>query len=220
MMILQMDRFKIEAMFLANQYDRVIGCDEVGRGCLAGPVVAAAVVLDPRHANTESWYSEVKDSKSISPLKRTQIARLLRRHSVTWGIGIVSPAIIDKLNIHNASLLAMKRAVMSLDQKSSGLGDTKVMGKTKVIVDGRFAIPNLLYDQDAIVRGDVKVLSISAASIIAKVYRDQLMVRLHKQFPAYQYNLHKGYATAVHRLAIQKNGLTTVHRRSFCGNIL
>lgn len=202
--------FSLETKKLVQGFTTVIGCDEVGRGCLAGPVVAAAVVLDPK---PQPWYKDINDSKKLSPVKRFTLEKLLRAHSVAFGIGVVSPAMVDKLNIHNASLLAMKRAIKNI--KKSSRKDPH--GTTVVLVDGRFIIPGLdaNMQQQAVVGGDSKVLSIASASILAKTYRDRLMTQLDKKFPQYGFSKHKGYGTPQHKAVLAKHGVSQVHRKSF-----
>lgn len=202
-----------------NSFTHIIGCDEVGRGCLAGPVVAAAVIFNSLEILEKNlnWAKEIKDSKLLSPNKRSELALHIKQSAVTWGIGVVTPQRIDQINIHNASLLAMKKAVEHVEKQVA----KKPRPKNFICVDGKFIIPNLQnYTQEAVVGGDNKVFSISAASILAKVYRDELMVKLHKKFPEYSLSKHKGYATLEHRTAIKQHGLSSIHRISFCGNIV
>ena len=200
--------FKYELKKIEDNYSYVAGCDEVGRGCLAGPVVAAAVVFDPTlvtHA-----LSEVRDSKLLSAKKREELSTLIKSLSLAWSIAEVSPAKIDKINIHNASLLAIRKAV-------EGLGKIHIQ-KTFLYVDGKFTIPNFDIEQQAVIGGDDKVLSIAASSIIAKVYRDELMKKFDKQYPVYNFAKHKGYATEIHRKQILSYGLSPIHRITFCKN--
>ncbi len=204
---------RYEQRKLRQGFDAVIGCDEVGRGCLAGPVVAAAVVLDM--GAKQKWFSEIRDSKLLSPLKRFELSALIRTHSLAWGIGAVSPTKIDEVNIHHATLLAMASAVNQLQER---MGDRR--RNYLIAVDGRFVIPGLRTTQEAIIDGDNKILSIGAASIVAKVFRDDYMVKQHRKFPEYSFANHKGYATVAHREAINKHGLTPLHRLSFCANIV
>ena len=199
----------------------VIGCDEVGRGCLAGPVVAAAVVM-PRELR-KGWKTLVRDSKTLSQSQRERAAEFIREHAVAFAVGEVDAATIDRMNIHHASLEAMRRAAVSLLSKACPEERGKGVGVVGVLVDGKFIIPNVgnsvsdikVYQQ-AVVGGDAKSIAIAAASIIAKVHRDALMTMLETQFPAYGFAQHKGYATAQHRSAILVHGLTVHHRRTFC----
>ena len=218
--------YKIERESLANGYSFVAGIDEVGRGCLAGPVVAAVVALNPPSISSgpKQWHGEVRDSKLLSADKRFILEPVIKQHSLGWGIGIVSPEFIDELNIHHASLLAMAKAVESFRKTLERFDTHGTRQKLHLLIDGRFTVPNihnswLDIEQTPIIDGDARVLSISAASILAKTFRDRLMVKLHRKFPKYEFAQHKGYATRLHRLAIQKHGLTPIHRVSFCANI-
>lgn len=180
----------------------VIGVDEVGRGCLAGPVYAAAVIF-----RTDELSDLVTDSKLLSEKRREELFdQIMSVHHV--GIGSASVEEIDQLNILNASLLAMKRAVEKLGVPSG-----------HVLVDGNKLIPNLSmnFKQTTIIKGDLRAAPISAASIIAKVTRDRLMKELGAQYPVYGFEVHKGYSTPVHKESIVTNGPCIVHRRSFAG---
>lgn len=180
----------------------VIGVDEVGRGCLAGPVYAAAVIF-----KSDILSDLVTDSKLLSEKRREELHDLiLKEHQV--GIGYATPEEIDELNILNAALLAMKRAVEKLGVENSG----------HVLVDGNKKIPDLMgFEQTTIVKGDLRVAPISAASIVAKVTRDRLMKELGKEFPHYGFEVHKGYCTALHKAGIEKYGPCIQHRKSFAG---
>jgi len=221
---MKIPNYKLEQESLVSGYHFVAGIDEVGRGCLAGPVVAAVVALDPRTISRGStrWHKEVRDSKLLLAEKRFMLEPIIKQHSLAWGIGVVSPQSIDELNIHHATLLAMAKAIVEF-RKSLERFDTHGTGsRLRLLVDGRFTVPHLddlsiTIEQTPIVDGDASVLSISAASILAKTYRDRLMVKLHKKFPNYEFARHKGYATRAHRLAIEKYGLSPLHRLSFCG---
>lgn len=211
--------YRRERELFAAGMAAVIGCDEVGRGCLAGPVVAAAVVMP--QTLRRGWQRLIRDSKTLSPLQRERADAFIREHAVRVAIGEVDAATIDQLNIHHASLKAMGRAVEGV----CGM----VEGTAMVLVDGRFVIPDLhvrnsvsyiSVRQEAIVDGDAKSIAIAAASIIAKVHRDALMTMLETQFPAYGFAQHKGYATPQHRAAILAHGMTSQHRRSFCSAYL
>lgn len=177
---------------------RVCGVDEVGRGCLAGPVVAGAVVLDPdRHI------AGLSDSKKVPPAERESLYEEITTRCLAWAVAEASPGEIDSINIHQASLQAMRRAVMSLEP----LPDL-------VLVDA-FRIPDLLMAQRGVLHGDQRCSAIAAASIVAKVTRDRQMKRLHDQDPRYGFLRHKGYATAEHLAAVKQFGYSAVHRRSF-----
>ena len=177
---------------------RVAGCDEVGRGCLAGPVVAAAVVLGPGRS-----IPGVRDSKMTSPSERDVLYDAITSRALTWAVASASVGEIDDINIHQASLLAMRRAVLTL----APLPDL-------VLVDA-FRIPLLTIAQRAVPRGDQRCSAIAAASIIAKVTRDREMLRHHTVDPRYGYDRHKGYATTVHLAALALHGYSPIHRRSF-----
>jgi ribonuclease HII len=179
-------------------FRRVCGVDEVGRGCLAGPVVAGAVVLDPdRHI---PWLS---DSKTVPAAEREDLCEQIKARALAWAVAEASPTEIDTINIHQASLQAMRRAVMSL----APLPDL-------VLVDA-FRIPDLPMAQRGVLHGDQRCSAIAAASIVAKVTRDRQMKALHDQDPKYGFLRHKGYATAEHLAAVKQFGYSAVHRRSF-----
>ncbi len=219
---------KYEKMKILEGFTHIIGCDEVGRGCLAGPVVAAAVALPVLGIKYKVLWKDIRDSKLLSAEKRQELELIIKAHAVAWGIGVVGEKIIDEINIHNASLLAMRRAVdgllsvvrlrglLSAARQAEGLHYKERGSGCFLSVDGKFKVPNLNLQQEAIIDGDNKVLSIAAASIIAKVYRDNLMKQLHEKYPLYNLAQHKGYATAEHRQQILKNGLTAIHRLTFC----
>lgn len=175
----------------------IIGVDEVGRGPLAGPVISAAIVL-----NKEKIPEGINDSKKLSKKKREVInEELISQHS--FAIGIASVEEIDKINILQASLLAMKRAVLNLNIKPQ-----------TILVDGN-KLPDLEYNMYPIIKGDSKSISIAAASIIAKVYRDKLMQDLSLQYPGYYWEKNSGYGTKQHLLALDNLGVTPIHRKSF-----
>ena len=177
---------------------RIAGVDEVGRGCLAGPVYAGAVVLDPaRHI------PGLCDSKLLTPADRERLYEQIVRRAAGWAVAVADTTEIDTFNIHRASFMAMRRAIQGL----LPLPDC-------VIVDG-FRIPELLLPQRRIVGGDRRCAAIAAASIVAKVTRDKVMLSLHSNDPRYGFDRHKGYATAEHLAAVSKYGYSPVHRRSF-----
>ena len=176
----------------------VAGVDEVGRGCLAGPVVAAAVVLHPdRHI------AGVCDSKLVAAAERERLYDCIVQHAVTWAVAGADPAEIDRINIHQASLRAMQRAVLAL----APLPDI-------VLVDA-FRVPDLPMPQRGVPHGDRRCSAIAAASIIAKVTRDRQMLALHAEDPRYGFDRHKGYATADHLDAVARFGYSQMHRRTF-----
>jgi ribonuclease HII len=176
----------------------VAGVDEVGRGCLAGPVVAAAVVLHP-----DKHIPGVCDSKAVQAPERERLYERILKHSVTWAVAAADPAEIDRINIHQASLRAMQRAILAL----SPLPDI-------VLVDA-FRVPELPMAQRGVPHGDRRCSAIAAASIVAKVTRDRQMLELHGRDPRYGFDRHKGYATADHLDAVARFGYSDVHRRSF-----
>ncbi len=176
----------------------VAGVDEVGRGCLAGPVVAGAVILE-----SDRYIPRVCDSKTVTALERDRLYDQITRRAMAWSVISVEPEEIDRVNIHQASLRAMHRAVLSL----TPLPDM-------VLVDA-FRIPDLPMAQRGIVHGDSRCTAIAAASIVAKVTRDRLMHDLHGRDPRYGFDRHKGYATRDHLEAVARYGYSDVHRRSF-----
>ena len=176
----------------------VAGVDEVGRGCLAGPVVAAAVVLHPDH-----YVPGVADSKVVAPEDRARLYDEIAAAAICWHVSRVEPCEIDRINIHQASFAAMRTAIMAL-----------VPLPGFVLVDG-FRIPDLLIPQRFVIGGDRRSTAIAAASILAKVTRDRLMDRLHAEDPRYGFDRHKGYATRDHLDAVARHGYSAVHRRSF-----
>lgn len=200
--------YKREIALRSQGLTTIIGCDEVGRGCLAGPVVAAAVVIPSELRR--GWKTLVRDSKMLSRPQRREAAAFIREYAVGFAVGEVDVASIDRINIHHASLAAMHRAIAPLI----------VDGCTAVLIDGKFLIPDIAVHQQAIVDGDARCLSIAAASIIAKEHRDELMEQMDVQLPQYGFAQHKGYATPQHRSAIVKHGLTEHHRRTFCSAYL
>jgi ribonuclease HII len=176
----------------------VAGVDEVGRGCLAGPVVAAAVVLNP-----DRYVPRISDSKTVTALERAKLYDRITRTAVAWGVASASCTEIDTINIHQASLRAMQRAVELL---------TPAPGF--VLVDA-FRIPDIMMAQRAVIHGDSRCTAIAAASIVAKVTRDRMMLELHAEDPRYGFDRHKGYATKEHLQAVAQFGYSPVHRQSF-----
>jgi ribonuclease HII len=179
-------------------FARIAGTDEVGRGCLAGPVMAGVVVLDP-----DRDIAGLRDSKLLSPASRERLYDEITCHALCWAVAAVEPAEIDRINIRQASLLAMRNAVFAL----APLPDF-------VLVDA-FRIPDLPMAQRGIAHGDARCSAIAAASIVAKVTRDRLMGRLHELDPRYGFDRHKGYPTPEHALALARFGHSPVHRLSF-----
>ncbi|MEE3445069.1 MAG: ribonuclease HII [Prevotella sp.] len=178
---------------------REAGCDEAGRGCLAGSVYAAAVILPEGYQN-----ELLNDSKQLTERRRYQLREIIERDAVAWAVGIVTPEEIDKINILNASILAMHRALDQLKVRPEA-----------VIVDGNRFKPYQKLPYTTIVKGDGKYLSIAAASILAKTYRDDYMNRLAEEYPQYDWRSNKGYPTKKHRDAIRQFGITPYHRKSY-----
>ena len=174
-------------------------CDEAGRGCLAGPVYAAAVILPPDYHN-----DLLNDSKQLSEKKRDQLRSIIERDAVSWAVGIVDNQEIDQINILNASILAMHRAL-----------DQLTVCPQEIIVDGNRFKPYRDIPHTTIVKGDGKYMSIAAASILAKTHRDECMLALHQQYPQYHWDSNKGYPAPVHRQAIRLHGTTPYHRLTF-----
>ncbi len=180
----------------------VCGIDEAGRGPLAGPVVAAAVILDAaRPAST--YLPGLNDSKKLSEKKRFDLAALIREQAIAWAVAEASVEEIDRLNILNATMLAMQRAVMGL-----------AVAPERALVDGN-RCPALPIPVEAVVKGDGKIAAIAAASILAKTVRDAGMLALHAAYPQYGFDRHMGYPTAAHRAALEMHGASPVHRKSF-----
>ncbi len=188
--------------------NNIAGVDEVGRGCLAGPVVAGAVIL-PNDKDLLLHLNQVNDSKKLSEKKRNELFKVIQENSISYGIGIVSHNVIDQINILKASFLAMRRAI-----------DCLIIKPDYILVDGNKNIPNLEIEQKCIIKGDSKSLSIASASIIAKVIRDKVMIDLDKQYQGYDFAKHKAYPTKAHFESIEKLGLTNLHRISFCSRFL
>jgi ribonuclease HII len=195
-----MDLWFFEKKATEKGYKAIAGIDEAGRGPLAGPVVSAAVILPPSFS-----VAEVNDSKKLSAKKRCQLYQEIYYHAISVGIGIVDPLEIDRINILQASLLAMAMATNNLRPQPECL-----------LIDGPFRIPSRL-PQKPIAKGDSLSVSIAAASIVAKVTRDRLMERYHEYYPQFDFCRHKGYPTRAHKEAIRKFGYCPIHRRTFRG---
>ncbi len=179
------------------------GCDEVGRGCLAGPVFAAAVILPLDYQN-----AALNDSKKLTEKQRLKLREVIEKEAVAFAIATCTPAEIDEINILNASFLAMHRAIDRLN-KTPGF----------LLIDGNRFKKYGTTPHQCIVKGDGKYLSIAAASILAKTYRDDFMMQLDREYPAYFWNKNKGYPTMQHKMAIQSHGLTPYHRLTFKSHI-
>jgi ribonuclease HII len=227
--------FDIEKHFFAEGYQMVIGIDEVGRGPLAGPVVACAASLrnweivnsnwdtkDPNYQLLFANYSKIKDSKLLTEKQREALYDFICEHFHV-GIGLCDHHMIDKINILEATHLAMKKALSALAQnvergaseKNSVPGSTLQVTRKIVLVDGNKKIPQIDIEQRAVIGGDKIVKSISAASIIAKVTRDRMMLLMDQKFPQYGFSKHKGYGTKLHMECLKQFGPCEIHRRSF-----
>jgi len=208
--------FEAEKKLWQQGCRHVAGLDEVGRGPLAGPVCAAAVILSPEFESLNSKQPQdhkckiqnIKDSKKFSPKQREQwYAFLTGCPGLKWGVGLVSEKIIDRINILEATKLAMKRALVDLEKKG---GQAEYL-----LLDGNFLLEDLNISQKAVTRGDEKIWSCAAASIIAKVMRDRLMAKYSRKYPEYGFDRHRGYGTKEHLVAIKKQGACPIHRLSF-----
>ena len=175
------------------------GCDEAGRGCLAGDVYAAAVILPPDFSN-----ELLNDSKQLTAKQREKLRPIIEENAIAWGVCAISPQEIDKINILRASILAMHRAVDGLKTRPQHL-----------LIDGNKFTPYPGLTHNTVVKGDATYMSIAAASILAKTYRDDYMMRLAQEYPMYDWQSNKGYPTAKHRAAIREHGVTPYHRLSF-----
>ena len=175
------------------------GCDEAGRGCLAGPVYAAAVILPQNFSN-----DLLNDSKQLSEKRRYQLREVIEREALAWAVGVVSADEIDKINILRASILAMHRAVAQLKIRPQHL-----------LIDGNRFMPYEDIPHTTVVKGDATYMSIAAASILAKTYRDDYMLKIHQEYPQYHWDSNKGYPAPIHRDAIRKYGTTPYHRLTF-----
>ncbi|TSC74998.1 MAG: ribonuclease HII [Parcubacteria group bacterium Gr01-1014_30] len=244
--------FQEEKKLWRRGYKYVVCLDEVGRGCLAGPVVACAVmIINPKHearnpkqipmlqirnskrfGKLKNWNLDIvsnfdirisnlkiRDSKKLSPKARDMFYKILISHpDIKWGTGRVYPRVIDRINIFEATKLAMARAIQNLAQKyqlQKTNDRSQIVGNGFFILDGNMKL-NLPIPQKAIVKADEKVFSCAAASIIAKVSRDRLMRKYHKKYPEYGFDKHKGYGTKRHLVALRKFGPCELHRKSFC----
>jgi ribonuclease HII len=194
------DPFFYERQLARQGHCLIVGVDEAGRGPLAGPVVAGAVIL-PEDCD----YRQFKDSKKLTPKRREKLYQVLQDMQIPIGVGIAGHEEIDRINILQASLLAMKRAI-----------DALALIPDYILVDGKFPVP-VMIPQESLVKGEQKSASIAAASIIAKVTRDNLMFEIHKRFPQYNFCKHKGYPTKEHKQLIVEHGPSIVHRKTFRG---
>jgi len=189
-------------------YKYVVGIDEAGRGPLAGPVMASAVFIPQKYFKQAREIKNVRDSKQLNETKRKEVFNeIMKNKNIKWGAGSVSEKIIDKINILQATKLAMIKAIKNLEKKNKIKVDYLILdGKMKLDID---------IDQKSIIKGDDKVFSISMASIIAKIKRDELMIKYDKLYPQYNFKKHKGYGTKEHIDNIKKHGISNIHRKSF-----
>ncbi|MCX6763131.1 MAG: ribonuclease HII [Candidatus Moranbacteria bacterium] len=228
--------FKYEQSFIQQGFDFVIGIDEVGRGPLAGPVVACAVAqknYDLRFKNYDKQFDLIKDSKMLSAKQREKLFDFIHENFHV-GVGICDHKTIDRMNVLQATYLAAKKALSDLFKKVekdtpkslTATGQARNNNQTNskfkiqnskfiILFDGNKIIPNLSFEQRAIVNGDKIVKSISAASIIAKVTRDRIMLQMHQKYPHYHFHKHKGYGTKLHMEKLQRHGPCKIHRQSF-----
>lgn len=198
----------LEHKLLSSGYDHIIGVDEVGVGSLAGPVVACAISFSAKFYNREyKNFKGLRESKLLSPAQREKFVDKLFEQK--YRLGICYPKKIDAINIYQASRVAMRKAIKNVSSKN--FKNSRLI----ILVDGNKKIKNLKFDQQAIVKGDRKVFAIACASIIAKVYRDKMMKRYAKRFPAYGFEQHKGYSTKIHQNALNQLGPCPIHRHSF-----
>lgn len=188
------------ALLKKYKYTYEAGCDEAGRGCLAGPVVAAAVILNLR----KRIHPDIRDSKLMTAEKRAEVFDWIQAHALSYGIGVVEPPMIDKINILRASFRAMHLALDKLSIRPN-----------HILIDGNRFHPYPNIEHTCVVKGDGKYYSIAAASILAKHHRDMLMQRLHQEYPDYGWDSNKGYPTIQHREAIMRMDISPHHRRSF-----
>ncbi len=194
----------IEKRIFSQGYNIIGAIDEAGRGPLAGPVVAACAIIKPDFEINNEKLGLVKDSKKLTEKKREELFDIINNEFFEVGVGISDHDTIDRVNILQATFLAMKKAIGALKNKPDYL-----------ILDGKFPIPNITTGQKPIIKGDNSVFSIAAASIIAKVTRDRIMKEMNEKFPAYCFDKHKGYGTKLHMELLKKHGPCIIHRKSF-----
>lgn len=189
---------------LLKNYKTVGGIDEAGRGPLAGPVVAACVAFDKNYKIYNKQLEQVSDSKKLSPAKREELYKLIISEIPNIGIGVCDSQTVDRINVLQATFLAMKKAVGGLRLKPEFL-----------VIDGNKILPNISIKQTYEIKGDARVFMIAAASIVAKVTRDRMMLRFHQKYPRYGFDKHKGYGTELHMQMLQKHGPCEIHRTSY-----
>ncbi len=203
-----------------KRYKLVAGLDEAGRGALAGPVVAAAVLLNSKfkiqNSKLQFKIKNLRDSKKLSPQKREKFYKILTKNpSIEWAVGVVSEKVIDKINILEATKLAMEKAIKKIQNSKCKNQNNKPKFKINcLILDGKMKLDLPIF-QKSIIKADEKVFSCAAASIIAKVTRDRIMMRYHKEYPQYGFDKHKGYPTKYHFKMLKKYGHSKLHRKSF-----
>jgi len=197
----EIDQNYFETQLYKEGLFKIAGVDEVGRGCLAGPVVAASVIL-PKNCQIKG----INDSKKLSAKKRDELFDVIFENAVGYGIGVVSSEEVDKINILQASLKAMRIAVDSLAVKPDCL-----------LIDGNQALKEYKLPQRVIVKGDMRSISVGAASIVAKVTRDRMMAEIEKKYPKFKFSIHKGYGTKLHLSELVEHGPTPIHRKTFAG---
>ena len=193
-----------EKSIFALGYELVGGVDEAGRGPLAGPVVAACVIIDKNFSVTDDDLKLINDSKKLSAKQREKLFPLIKKYALSVSIGVCDHQTIDEINILQASFEAMRRAIKKSDLRPDF-----------ILTDGKFKIPKIAQSQEAVIGGDASVFCIAAASIIAKVSRDYLMEQLDAKYPAYEFARHKGYGTKLHLEKLQTYGPSPIHRQSF-----
>ena len=220
--------YTFEKNNIVHGFDFCIGCDEVGVGPLAGPVVAGCCLFpkdffDEQAKFHSGWLSEITDSKKLSAKKREYLSNMVKAECLSYGIGIVDPITIDSINIHQATMQAMAKSFMTLYESR----ETELYSKNILLaIDGRFPIRYIVFPetitvtQQAVIKGDSKIFSIAAASILAKVYRDTLMDQYDIEYPGYGFLRNKGYGTKEHYAGIQRQGITEIHRKSYLKNIV
>ena len=206
-----------EKQIFESDYNLIAGVDEVGRGCLAGPVTAGIVAISKDDFDLSllsEFYSSLKldsirDSKHLSQIQREKIFEAIKKEPrIKWQVSFVSPQIIDKINISQATFLAWQKCFEKL-------GDTLESQPDFLFIDGNFSLPNLNIKQESIIKGDQKIFLISLASIVAKVSRDKLMEKLDQKYPNYGFCQHKGYGTKLHLEKLKQNGCCHIHRKTF-----
>lgn len=220
--------FNEEKKLWAQGFNYVVGLDESGRGPLAGPVVAAAVFVSQKVGRPTPHFLRIRDSKKLPEKKREELYNILTKHRrIAWGIGVVSEKVIDKINIFNATKLAMRKALKNLKERitpglyynSHGRENRSISKKLRsidfLLIDGNFALNSVNIPQKSIIAADEKVFSCVAAGIIAKVTRDNIMKELHEKYPEYGFHKHKGYGTKMHMKNLQNFGPCKIHRKTF-----